>query len=105
MNVETCLEDENFDPEFMDSVIAHMNQDHADALILYIRAFSEFDQVKYVTLLHIDRRAMRLIVTQNETGEGETDVSIKFDPPLRDAAEVRPRLVQMAKLARQRLNE
>ena len=100
MIVETNLEAENFDPEFAESVIVHMNQDHADALVLYVNAFTEFDQTKQATLTDINRRSMRLIINQSET-----EVSVKFEPPLRDANEVRPRLVEMVKLAREKLGE
>lgn len=98
--METDPNDEDLDPTFVESVIEHMNEDHADALILYVRAYTEFGETNQATLVAIDRQEMRLTIEQNET-----PVSIVFDPPLKDASEVRSRLVQLVKQARVQLGE
>lgn len=98
-----CEEDKDgpkFDPSFTESVIAHMNGDHADALLLYVRAFTKHSQARSAAIIGLDRQSMQLSV-----GEGEPIANIAFIPPLRDEGEVRLRLVGLAKQAREQLGE
>jgi len=81
-------------------IINHMNEDHADALRLYVRAFSDVAPNGPVRMTTIDASGMslRLEVT------GRT-VHIPFDPPLTDADDAHHRLVQMVQQARTQLSD
>lgn len=72
--------------------VAHMNEDHRDAIDLYARHFGKADQDGW-TLTGLDPEGLDLI-------SGETTLRVPFPAPLANAAELRPALVQMARAAR-----
>lgn len=79
--------------EMEPGAVAHMNADHADAIKLYAQ-----------TLCGAPERAWR-IATLDVDGidmiDGDSVVRLWFDRPLRDASDLRPRLVALAKRARE----
>lgn len=75
--------------------VAHMNEDHADAVELYARAFCEADAGPW-RLAGIDPEGLELVL-------GDRVERLWFDAPLTAAGEMRPRLVQLAKAAREKL--
>jgi putative heme iron utilization protein len=81
-------------------IINHMNEDHADALQLYVRAFSDAAPKGNVRMTAIDAEGMTLRLSSSEA-----PVRIPFDPPLQSANEARTRLVQMVQEARATLDE
>lgn len=78
-------------------IVAHMNDDHADALANYVAAFTDHAMPELVRMTDIDAAGMTLRI--NDT----TEVHIPFDPPLHNADEARMRLVEMAQEARDQL--
>ncbi len=72
--------------------VAHMNEDHADAIALYATAIAGLPAASW-QLACLDLEGMDLV-------SGDAIGRVWFDPPLTGAAELRPRLVDLAKRAR-----
>ncbi|MEM0948754.1 MAG: DUF2470 domain-containing protein [Pseudomonadota bacterium] len=72
--------------------VAHMNDDHLDAIALYAKAFAGRPNGDW-RLATIDLEGLDLT-------SGDDVVRIWFDPPLSSAEDLRPRLVALAKRAR-----
>lgn len=81
-------------------IINHMNEDHADALRLYVRAFSDAVPNGPVRMTGINADTMTLHLASSDT-----TVRIPFDPPLESADAAHTRLVQMVQEARATLDE
>lgn len=81
-------------------MIVHMNGDHADAVLDYVRAFAGVRSASRARLLDMDRYAMSV---EYHTDRGMNICRIPFAGPLCGKDEVRPALVSMAKQARERL--
>ncbi len=89
-----------FDQETTSSIVSHMNEDHADAIGLYIQHHAGIEGASDAQMLSIDAEGMDLSFYQ---GGKQRETRIPFEPPLTDASEVRSRLVEMVKEARQQL--
>jgi nitroreductase len=77
--------------------IAHMNADHADAVLAYARGLAGLQWAEAATLIALDANGMELQVR----GQGQrVTARVPFEPPLRGADELRPALVAMAQRAR-----
>jgi putative heme iron utilization protein len=83
-----------------DRMIGHMNDDHADAVLNYVRAFTGARSANQARLLDIARDAMAV---EYHTEQGRNICRIPFAQPLSSKDEVRSALVQLAQLARERL--
>jgi len=83
-------------------VIAHMNEDHADALRDYCLAFTAARDFSAVTMTGVDRYGFEMAV---ETPQGPRPVRVAFDAPLAGPDEVRRAMVDLVKRARARLAE
>lgn len=81
--------------EAEDSAITHMNQDHAEAVSLYARAFARAPEGNW-TLIGIDPEGF-------EIADGDDIRRINFESPLGSGNDLRPTLVRMAGEARKRL--
>ena len=83
-----------------------MNEDHADAMLAWVRARETGDgtgpgpRARSVRMVSIDARGVTL---EYENAVGTSRRRIALDPPPRDAAEVRARLVEMTREARSTL--
>ncbi len=82
-------------------IIAHMNDDHADALPLYCRAFSRATDVTEASMTGVDRYGLEMSVV---TAEGPRPVRVAFGEPVTTPEQVRTVLVAMLKTARTRLS-
>jgi putative heme iron utilization protein len=80
--------------------IAHMNADHADAIVLYCKAFSKATEITSATMTGVDRYGFDMSA---KTAEGPRPVRVAFDKPVGTPEELRASLVAMAKNARSRL--
>jgi heme iron utilization protein len=80
--------------------IAHMNADHADAMVLYCKAFSKATDVISATMTGIDRYGFEMSA---KTSEGRRPVRVAFANPVSTPEAVRVALVTMVKDARSRL--
>jgi len=78
-------------------VIAHMNADHADALVLYCRAFSKATDVATARMTGIDRYGFEMSAM---TSEGPRPVRLAFAEPVHTPEEARAALVSMLNDAR-----
>lgn len=86
----------------VEAILNHMNQDHADAVLRYARAFAGLDGAMSARMEHIDNQGMTLLV---QLAEGETRCEIHFATPLQNTEDAHHTLVRMAREARQRLGE
>lgn len=85
------------EPDFVESVVSHMNEDHSDALLAYVQAFGGKPNATSARLLDLDSIGMK-ISYMDEVGQG--DLRVAFNPPITDANNVRAQLVQMVREAR-----
>ncbi len=69
-------------------ICAHMNDDHAEAVLAYARHYGGISDPKAARMVAVDSEAMRLEV------DG-ADVSIAFDHPLSDSEDAHRTLVAM----------
>jgi putative heme iron utilization protein len=86
-----------FSPEISDRICKHMNEDHADAIALYARAFGGVADAIAATMVKIDAQGMDLSVQTNAT---TSPVRVEFDHTLQDAEDAHHTLVEMVKTAR-----
>jgi hypothetical protein len=80
--------------------IAHMNADHADAMVLYCKAFSKATDITSAKMTGVDRYGFDISA---KTPEGPRPVRVAFAEPVSTPEEVRAALVVMVKDARSRL--
>jgi putative heme iron utilization protein len=91
-----------FTPEISDRICKHMNEDHADAVLLYAKVFANTTEATSAKMLKIDAHGMELMVqNQNES----TPVRIAFDHELQDAEDAHHTLIDMVKQARQQASK
>ncbi|MCC5640494.1 DUF2470 domain-containing protein [Nostoc sp. CHAB 5844] len=88
---------EQFSSEISSRICNHMNEDHADAVLLYAQAFGTLTEATAAQMLAIDAQGMDLTAQVN--GEA-TPVRIQFDHVLADAEDAHQTLIAMAKQAR-----
>ncbi len=79
------------------AILDHMNADHADALVLYCRAFADVT-ADQATMTGIDRMGFRV---RARTGDRLQGVRINFPREVRTPMEARTVLVEMVRTARQ----
>lgn len=78
----------------------HMNEDHRHNLLDYARALAGFDWAEDAEMIALDRYGFDL----RATGQGkQATARIAFDPPLTEPGQLRPAVVKLAKLARQKI--
>ncbi|MEE2779926.1 MAG: DUF2470 domain-containing protein, partial [Myxococcota bacterium] len=82
--------------------IAHMNEDHADTLVLYCKAFSRASDTTSATMVSLDRYGFEMSAM---TGEGPRPIRVAFPEAVANPGEIRGAMVQLAKAARQALGE
>jgi putative heme iron utilization protein len=82
------------------SIVAHMNADHADALVQYCRAFSKATAVAAASMTGIDRYGFEMSA---RTAEGPRPVRLAFAKPVATPEEARAALIALLADARRRL--
>lgn len=80
-----------------EGVIAHMNDDHADANLTYARALAGLDDATSAIMVGIDRHGITLDVT---TPGGPRLARLGFPEPLTSADDARPAVIDLLTLAR-----
>ena len=85
---------------FAAGAIAHMNSDHADAMVLYCKAFSRATEITAATMTGVDRYGFDMSAN---TREGPRPVRVSFPAPVSTPEELRATLVAMVQDARSRL--
>ncbi|MCA9609836.1 MAG: HugZ family protein [Myxococcales bacterium] len=78
-------------------IIAHMNEDHADALVAYARAFTRATGAEEVVMNAVDRYGFELSV---RTDGGPRPARLAFAQPIETPTEARKALVALVKEAR-----
>lgn len=81
-------------------IIEHMNADHADAVLLYVRAFAGQDQATSAQMVDFDAHGMGIDYLKDG---GRHSCRVEFAQPLADAGEARAVLVAMVGEARDKL--
>lgn len=85
-------------PPISDRICKHMNDDHADAVLLYAQKFGAATAATAATMKAIDTTGMDL----DATVDGQsTPVRISFERPLTDAKDAHHVLVEMLKQVKQ----
>jgi putative heme iron utilization protein len=77
-----------------------MNADHADALVLYCKAFSKATDIPSAKMTGVDRYGFEMSA---KTPEGPRPVRVAFPKPVTTPAEVRAALIAMLNDARSRM--
>ncbi|MDF0554614.1 DUF2470 domain-containing protein [Kamptonema sp. UHCC 0994] len=88
---------ETFSPEVSDRICSHMNEDHANAIVLYAQAFGGISDAVSAQMLAIDATGMNLTAQVNSE---TVPVRISFDRILKDAEDAHHTLIEMVKQAR-----
>ncbi|MBD2459145.1 DUF2470 domain-containing protein [Nostoc sp. FACHB-87] len=88
---------EQFSPEISTRICNHMNEDHADAVLLYAKVFGNITEATSAQMLAIDSQGMDLTTQVNEES---IPVRIQFDHILADAEDAHQTLIAMIKQAR-----
>jgi putative heme iron utilization protein len=86
--------DEALPPDKIAAMIAHMNDDHADAVLGYVHRYASLPQAQSATLVAIDPDGMLVHATIDGA---QQPVAITFDHVLRDADDARDTLIAMAR--------
>jgi putative heme iron utilization protein len=82
-------------------ILAHMNEDHADALIAIARAFGNVKDASRATMTAVDRYGFEIVAV---TPEGPRAKRIAFDGSIESQNAVRQALVAMVGAARNKLS-
>lgn len=88
-------------PAISDRICKHMNEDHADAILLYAKAFAGALDATAAQMLTIDPEGMNL--SAQIDGEAQS-LRIGFDHVLQDSEDAHQTLIQMVKQARSQLS-
>ena len=84
-------------PAISDRICKHMNEDHAEAIVLYAKCFGNINSATAAQLKRIDAEGMDL---QVEEGDQSQVVRIQFDHALTDSEDAHQTLIGMVKQAR-----
>jgi putative heme iron utilization protein len=82
-------------------MVNHMNDDHADANLLYVHFYAGLRQATAARMTSIDERGISLIA---QIPEGEQPVRVNFSQPLSKPDDARRVLVDMVNQARAALS-
>lgn len=84
-------------PTISDRICAHMNDDHAEAVLLYAKVYGQSAAATSATMVAIDPVGMDLTADVNGTA---TPLRILFDHTLEHSEDAHTTLVRMIKSAR-----
>lgn len=80
-------------------ICRHMNVDHADAVLLYVKALANHPEAVSAQMIAIDVDGMDL---KAEIGGEEVPVRIAFDHQLQDSEDAHQTLITLVKKAHQK---
>jgi putative heme iron utilization protein len=81
----------------IDGIVNHMNDDHADACLAYVRALAGIGGATSARLVGVDRLGMDLLAT---TPDGMVTTRVNYPAPADDAVAVRVAVVGMLRAIR-----
>lgn len=84
-------------PEISDRICKHMNDDHANAVVLYAQKFGNTPDAASAEMLSIDPQGMNLNAIVNGAA---VPVRVEFDHVLADAEDAHHTLIAMVKQSR-----
>lgn len=85
-------------PQISDRICKHMNEDHAEAILLYAKVYGSATAATAAELTSIDPTGMNLAA---EVDGASTSLRILFDHTLQDSEDAHQTLIAMARSARQ----
>ncbi|MGF1485232.1 MAG: DUF2470 domain-containing protein [Opitutales bacterium] len=91
-----------FSEEQLAGMVSHMNEDHADSVLLYVQAYSQIQDATAARLVSVDAEGMDIEAALGAGAETQA-VRIPFDKPLKDSYDAHVTLVQMSKAARKKV--
>lgn len=80
-------------------ILSHMNEDHAEALVLFCRHFAGLEDVTGAQMTEVDRYGFEM---QAASPAGPRLVRLGFPQPLKSTDEVRPAMVALVRTAREK---
>ena len=86
-------------PTISDRICKHMNEDHAEAVVLYAQVFGDRPQTEKAQMVAVDPQGMDLSIEVQETVEM---LRIPFDHVLQDSEDAHQTLIAMVRQARTR---
>jgi len=86
-------------PTISDRICKHMNEDHAEAVVLYAQVFGDRPQTEKAQMVAVDPQGMDLSIEVQETMEM---LRIPFDHVLQDSEDAHQTLIAMVRQARTR---
>ena len=89
-------------PAISDRICKHMNEDHAEAIVLYAKVFGNAPEAETATMDSIYPQGMNL--TANIKGE-TVPVRIEFNHTLQDSEDAHQTLIAMVKQARSKYRQ
>ncbi|MFP4068578.1 MAG: DUF2470 domain-containing protein [Verrucomicrobiota bacterium] len=87
-------------PDDIDRIVAHMNDDHADSVLAYVRHFGKQPGATQARILSLDPSG--LDIRSMVRGQPE-DLRIQFDHPLQSAHDAHMTMVRMSREAKRAL--
>ncbi|MFB8790626.1 MAG: DUF2470 domain-containing protein [Potamolinea sp.] len=88
---------EQFSQEISDRICTHMNEDHANAVVLYAQAFGNSPDADAAQMLSIDDQGMNLMA---QVKGASVPLRIEFERTLADAEDAHHTLIEMVKQGR-----
>ncbi|MGF1448844.1 MAG: DUF2470 domain-containing protein [Opitutales bacterium] len=92
-----------FSEEQLQGMVGHMNDDHADSVLLYAQVYGGQAEATAARLLSVDAQGMDIDVDAPQASA--QPVRVTFDTPLKDAHDAHITLVKLSKAARKKLAE
>ena len=86
-------------PTISDRICKHMNEDHAEAVVLYAQVFGDRPQTEKAQMVAVDPQGMDLSIEVQETMEM---LRIPFDHVLQDSEDAHQTLIAMVRQSRTR---
>ena len=87
-------------PEVVARIAGHMNEDHADSVLMYVQHYAGRKDAQSAVLLNLDHDGMDIETT---FPSGTEVVRVKFEKPLVGPSDAHLVLVDMSKVARKAL--
>ncbi len=90
------MQNSGFDPESECYMMDHMNADHADSNLMYVKVYGNLWSATAARMVTLDKEGMDLAVT---LPDGTQRIRIPFDHRLDDEADAQRTLVAMSRHA------
>ena len=102
--VNYAYQSAEIDPLFLNAkeIIDHMNEDHRDANLLYVKNLANIEDSSEAAMLGIDRYGVTL---RASTSKGPRMARIGFPTPLNIHEEARPAVIELLELAKSTSNQ